>query len=75
MINYHTKKSYNKQLKNRYNDTKECAICGQSDYPINEIHHINGKKAGDLIVVCPNCHTMIHKDIIVFGEKKNGNVL
>lgn len=76
---YSGEQSHIKRLAERRKYTKECGICGQNEYPINEVHHIQSRaelnsfnnNPNNLIVVCPNCHTKIHKQIIMFiGEKK-----
>lgn len=44
----------------------KCAICGFNYVPILEIHHIIPKSSGgnnnlhNLIVLCPNCHRLVH---------------
>jgi len=45
-----------------------CAKCGYDECPeILEVHHINEDRSNNtldnLLVVCPNCHTKIHKSI------------
>lgn len=69
---YHQQKSHLKKVIKRREDNKVCQICGQNEYPINMIHHVKERKNGgkddsnNLVTVCPNCHSMIHKKIIVF---------
>lgn len=45
---------------------KACMSCGYNSYPILEIHHIDhnrsNNKVENLLVVCPNCHVLIHKE-------------
>jgi len=55
------------------NSDKECQICFRIFYNL-EIHHINGNHKDDkkenLIEICKDCHTSIHKPI---GTSKIGN--
>jgi hypothetical protein len=64
---------------NRYNSNWEklskklrliypCAICGENDYKLKEVHHIDKNKKNNstdnLIVLCIDCHRQIHKNIL-----------
>ena len=77
---YHSKKAALNLIIKRRDDNKICAICGQNEYPINVVHHIKSRFKGgadnpnNLITVCPNCHEMIHKNIIIFsGDGEDGS--
>lgn len=77
---YHSEKSALKLIIDRREDNKECQICGQNEYPINVIHHVKQRNEfgsddpNNLITVCPNCHAMIHKGILVFDFKERRNI-
>jgi hypothetical protein len=57
----------------------KCELCPYSIKEILNIHHILERKNGgtdeelNLIVVCPNCHTEIHKGIRKIESCKSGN--
>jgi 5-methylcytosine-specific restriction endonuclease McrA len=47
---------------------KKCSICGYSEYPeILQIHHKDknphNNQRYNLIVLCPNCHYLVHRDL------------
>jgi hypothetical protein len=49
-----------------------CAVCGETDYKLKEVHHIDeDKKNSDitnLVVLCVKCHWNYHKKIISLPE-------
>lgn len=53
-----------------------CEICGYNEYPeILGVHHKDGNHNNNaltnLIVVCPNCHSLAHNKHVVHGGYKN----
>jgi 5-methylcytosine-specific restriction endonuclease McrA len=74
---YHVSKSNNKLFDELGYDS--CQICDYDEYPILEIHHITQKAHGgtngfnNLIVLCPNCHIMVHKKYITMEVKNEQN--
>ena len=46
----------------------QCQICGLEQSDLLEVHHKDGNRKnnnlGNLLVVCPNCHTRIHKGLV-----------
>ena len=44
-------------------DNPHCAVCGNGDDRVLELHHIAGRKHDDLLViVCGNCHQVLSDD-------------
>ncbi len=66
--------SFRKYLLEKRNKT--CEICGFNKWNIFNIHHITEVSNGgtddeiNLLVLCPNCHTAIHKGFIENNGKK-----
>ena len=64
-----------KDVKQRYYRSKfkkECFICGKKNLPLH-LHHRTYKRLGkeklnDLILLCENCHHLLHK---MFNNKKS----
>ena len=52
-----------------------CAICGEKDYSLKEVHHIDeNKKNSDpnnLIVLCIDCHKLVHNGKQSLPEQSN----
>ena len=55
----------------------KCAICGYDDKRILEVHHIDGNRThnniSNLIILCPNCHKYLTKNIYTIDELKTLN--
>ena len=73
---YHSKLAKERRINKL--STLECTICHYHDEPrILEIHHIlercNGgtDDVSNLIVLCPNCHSLVHHGFLKI-EKSNG---
>lgn len=76
--NYKRGKNYGKQNKNYHyiytkvafeSHTNECMVCGYKKFKsILEVHHRDGDRShnepDNLMILCPNCHKLIHLDII-----------
>ena len=58
---YGTSEYYQKKALRHYGNL--CELCGYDEFPICEVHHIDGDKKNNalenLIVLCPNHHTII----------------
>lgn len=80
-------KGYRKEISNNREDlinlhNKKCDICGIDCVSILEIHHKLPLQQGgnnhldNLMVVCPNCHSILHKNISLYKtiETKNTNI-
>lgn len=53
---------------------KECQKCGYNEYPkILGVHHIdenrNNNEQNNLIILCPNCHSIAHMKHIPHGSR------
>lgn len=51
-----------------------CEHCGYDVLDICEVHHIdrdrNNNTPSNLIVLCPNCHTSVHKGFLIIENRK-----
>jgi flagellar biosynthesis GTPase FlhF len=66
---YRIKKDFGLTLEEYEARTKQCAICDWTLYV--ELHHINGRKDNNnLIGLCPNHHTLIHRRHMTIDELK-----
>ena len=57
----------------------ECTICGYNDYPkILEVHHIDNDRDNNdidnLVILCPNCHTGVHLDILLLNPHSSVDI-
>lgn len=67
-----------KYLKNAYRAyRKKCTICGCEDPNVLEVHHIDCNRGNDdvdnLIILCANCHTRIHRGGFIITDKIKDN--
>lgn len=59
----------------------KCELCPYSIAEVLNIHHIKERKNGgtdeetNLIVICPNCHTEVHRGLRKIESCKSGNYL
>lgn len=57
---------YYQRKMNKLGYMNECMLCGYDEHPILCVHHIDGDRCNNeltnLLVVCPNCHAIIHKE-------------
>lgn len=52
----------------RKSQSQTCAVCGERDLTVLEIHHRDRNRAhndlSNLIILCANCHVKLHKGIL-----------
>lgn len=51
----------------------KCANCGFDNKDALEVHHIDNdrsnNKLNNLITLCPNCHTLVHKNLLSIDDE------
>lgn len=59
------------------NYISKCAICNFDKFPCLEVHHIdknrNNNELDNLIILCANCHCLVHYDNLQITEQIKNN--
>lgn len=54
--------------------TLKCVSCGESNYGCLELHHWE-ENSDETIPLCPNCHALLHRGILVIDNQSSREAL